>query len=141
MMGYTTPPSLEDMTTIAEEIVDELPDALEKYVGKLHIEVEDVPDDYIMDELDLEDPYDVFGVYQTSGPKALNRNGLANRQDILYLYRRPILDAWCDTQEDLYILMSRVILQEIGYHFGMTEDEIDMYEDEMTPESNMIMCE
>ena len=75
MMGYTTPPSLEDMTTIAEEIVDELPDALEKYVGKLHIEVEDVPDDYIMDELDLEDPYDVFGVYQTSGPKALNRNG------------------------------------------------------------------
>ncbi len=139
MMGYTTPPSIEEIITIAEEIIDELPEGVEKYIGKLIVEVEDFPDDYIMEELDLETPYDVYGVYQTSGPRALNRTK-GKQQDVLYLYRRPILDAWCDTQDDFGLLLSRIILQEIGYHFGFTDDEIEMYEEEMIPESNVIMC-
>lgn len=142
MMGYTTPPSLEDMTTIAEEIIDELPEGIDKYIGKLRVEVEDFPDDYIMEELDLGSPYDVYGVYQTSRPKALNRTASASKnQDVLYLYRRPILDAWCETQDDFLCLLNRIIIQEIGYHFGFTDDEIEMYEDEMAPEDNLIMCE
>lgn len=140
MMGYTTPPSIEEIITIAEEIIDELPEGIEKYIGKLLVEVEDFPDDYIMEELDLDSPYDVYGVYQTSGPKALNRTSSNKNQDVLYLYRRPILDAWCESQDDFGLLLSRIILQEIGYHFGFSDDEIEMYEEEMTPESNVILC-
>lgn len=141
MMGYTTPPSIEEIITIAEEIIDDLPDAVEKYIGKLIVEVEDFPDDFIMEELELDSQYDVFGVYQTSGPAALNRTKSGAQNDVLYLYRRPILDAWCDTQDDFGLLLNRIILQEIGYHFGFTDDEIEMFEEEMIPEDNLIMCE
>lgn len=141
MLGYTTPPSIEDILTIAEEIVDELPDGLERYIGKLRIEVEDFADDFIMNELDVDDVYDIFGVYQTSGPMALSRVPNMRKQDVLYLYRRPILDAWCETGEDFTRLLNRIILQEIGYHFGFSDDEIDLYEEETTPQPDLIMCE
>ncbi|MGM0422540.1 MAG: metallopeptidase family protein [Pseudomonadota bacterium] len=141
MMGYTNPPAIEDLLTIAEEIVDSLPDGLERYTGKLRIEVEDFPDDFIVAELDLDNLYDIFGVYQTSGPSALNRTSSVRKQDVLYLYRRPILDAWCETGEDFQALLNRIILQEIGYHFGFSDDEIEMYEEEMLPEPNLILCE
>lgn len=141
MMGYTAPPSIEDILTIAEEIIDTMPDGLERYIGKLRVEVEDFPDDFIMAELGLDNPYDVFGVYQTSGPMALNRTSSVRKQDVLYLYRRSILDAWCETGEDFKALLNRIILQEIGYHFGFSDDEIEMYEEEMLPKSNLILCE
>ena len=140
MLGYTTPPSIEDILTIAEERVDLLPEGLTKMISKLRIEVEDFPDDYIIEEMDLETPYDVYGVYQSSGPKALNKTTSSKDDDVLYLYRRPILDYWSETQEDFTVLLNRIIIQEIGYHFHCTEDEIEMFEDETTPEPDVILC-
>lgn len=142
MMGYTTPPSIDDICVIAEEIIDELPNGIEKYIGKLEVVVEDFPDDYIMSELELDSPYDIFGVYQSAGPKSFGRTvGNTNKQDQIYLYRRPILDAWCETCDDFGMMLNRIILQEIGYHFGFTDDEIDMFEEEMTPDDQIIVCE
>lgn len=131
-VGFTVPPALEDIQSLAEAIIDDLPKAIEKYIGKLKIIVEDFPDDYIQQELEAETPFDLLGCYQSSGPAAVGhmaRN--LNRQDCLYLYRRPILDAWAETGEDLTRLINRVILQEVGLHFGLSHEEIDMYEEEM----------
>lgn len=142
MMGHTTPPSIDDICAMAEDIIDTLPKGIEQYIGKLQITVESFPDDYITSELELESPYDIFGVYQSAGPRAIgNTVGNLNKQDILYLYRRPILDAWCETGEDLTEILNRIILQEIGYHFGFSDHEIEMYEDEMQPEDRLIVCE
>jgi len=140
MMGYTHPPSIEDICQVAEEIIDDMPAGLRKYIGKLQVIVEDFPDDYIMNQLELENPYDIFGVYQSAGPKASGKTVGTNKEDVLYLYRRPILDGWCETGEDFGTALNRIILQEIGYHFGFSDDEIEMYEEEMLPEDNLIVC-
>ena len=55
----------------------------------------------------------------------------SKRQDTLYLYRRPILDQWAESGEDLTRLVNRVILHEIGHHFGFTPEDIEMYEEDM----------
>lgn len=131
-MGFTIPPSQEELHALAEDIVDSLPDAMSKHTGKLQIMVEDFPDDFIQTELELETPFDIYGVYQSASPlakKGLNAKSV--RQDTLFLYRRPILDAWCDTGEDLTRLVNQIILREIGNHFGFSEDEMDMYEEEL----------
>lgn len=147
MMGFSTPPSLDDLTEIAEEIVDELPKELNKYIGKLKIEVEEFPDEYIEAELELESEFDLLGCYQSSGPAAIGKLPVSgkgnNRRDVLYLYRRPILDAWCETGDDLTMLVNRVILQEIGTHFGFTESEIEILEEDMVAEyeDQLIVCE
>lgn len=131
-VGFTVPPSIEDIQSIAETVLGELPDGLEKRVGKLKIVVEDFPDDFIQQELELETPFDLMGCYQSSGPAAIGHLGTnAKRQDVLYLYRRPILDVWAELGEDLTRLINRAMLHEIGHHFGFSSDEIEMYEEDM----------
>jgi predicted Zn-dependent protease with MMP-like domain len=132
-IGYTIPPSIDDIAELAESILDEMPDGLSKYTNKLKVEVEDFPDAFVEQEMELETPFDILGCYQSAGPAAIGRVGLGNakRQDTLYLYRRPILDIWAETGEDLSRIVNRVILQEIGTHFGFTQDDMDMYEEDM----------
>lgn len=126
------PPSLEDIQEIAEAILDELPDGLQKYTSKLTVLVEDFPDDFIQQELEVETSFDLLGCYQSAGPAAIGHlAGNTKRQDTIYLYRRPILDAWAETSEDLARLVNRVILTEIGHHFGFTPEDMEMYEEDM----------
>ena len=128
-VGFTVPPSIEDITEIAESIIDELPDTLRKHTSGLKIQVEDFPDAFIEQEMELETPFDLLGCYQSSSPAA--KAASAKRQDTLFLYRRPILDAWAETSDDLARLVNRVIIQEVGHHFGFTPEEIELYEEDM----------
>lgn len=117
---------------MADNIIDALPDGIDKYIHKLKIIVEDFPDAFIEEELELETPFDLMGCYQSAGPALIGHlatNG--KRQDTLYLYRRPILDHWAETGEDITQLINRVILHEIGHHFGFTPEDIEMYEEDM----------
>lgn len=132
-VGFTVPPSIEDIAEIAEVIIDGLPKGLEKHTNKLKVVVEDFPDAFIEQELELETPFDLLGCYQSSSPAAVGKlsSGTAKRQDTISLYRRPILDVWAETGEDLTRLLNRVIIQEIGHHFGFTQDDIEMYEEDL----------
>lgn len=132
IMSYTEPPTLEDLEALSKSIVDALPDGLGKYIGKLKIIVEDFPDAFIEQELELETPYDILGYYESAGPAAIGHLAAhKDRRDTLRLFRRPVLDLWCETGEDLAVVMNRVVLQEIGNHFGFTDDEVEMYEEDM----------
>jgi len=132
-VGFTVPPSIDDIHEIAEIIIDGLPDGLRKHTGghKLKSVVEDFPDAFIEQELELETPFDLLGCYQSSSPAARGNVKSGRKEDTIYLYRRPILDMWADSGEDLTRLINRVILHEIGTHFGFTQDDIEMYEEDM----------
>ncbi len=131
-VGFTVPPALEDIETIAEHIIDDMPDGFGKYVSNLKIQVEDFPDDFIQQELEVETPFDLLGCYQSAGPVVKYGLGAnTKRQDTLFLYRRPILDIWAETNDDLSQIINRVILQEIGHHFGFSSEELEMYEEDM----------
>jgi predicted Zn-dependent protease with MMP-like domain len=116
------------VSSIAETILDELPEGLQKYTGKLKIVIEDFPDAFVEQEMELETPFDLLGCYQSAGPVA---SAAAKRQDTLFLYRRPILDYWVESGEDITHIINRVMIHEIGHHFGFSSDEIEMYEEDM----------
>jgi len=133
-VGFTVPPSIEDIEAIAKAVLDDLPDGLHKYIGKgkLEILVEDFPDTFIAQEmeLDLEEPFDLLGCYQSSPSASIGHMAMNTKhQDVLHLYRRPILDVWAETGENLTDVINRVIIQEIGHHFGFSPNEIEMYEE------------
>jgi len=48
--------------------------------------------------------------------------------DAIYLYRRPILDYWCETGEDLFHVIRHVLIHEIGHHFGLSDEDMDRIE-------------
>ncbi len=132
IIGYTEPPSIEDIEETARVIIEDLPTGMKKYIGRLKIEVSEFPDSYTEQELELKTPFDILGYYESAGPAAIGHLSVcAESRDRLHLFRRPILDVWCENYEDLTSLINRVILQEIGNHFGFTDDEVEMYEEEM----------
>lgn len=124
-VGFTVPPSADDIAEIADAILDELPDSLRKHTAKLKVQVEDFPDDFTAQEEELETLFDIEGRY-LRGPGAA-----AGRIDTLCLYRRPILDTWAETGEELSRIINRVIIEVIGLQFGFTTDEIELYEEDM----------
>lgn len=126
IMNFTVPPSLEDLEAIAAHTVDCMPEELVDFCDGLEVSIEDFPEESILQELDLDDPFDLLALYKSG--KELSpgvEKKQANDNDMLWLYRRAILDLWCDTNDDLETVMRQIIIEEIGRRFDFSEDEIE----------------
>lgn len=124
----TTAPSLADIDTIARAVCADLPDALARFVSQVVIQVEDFPDEEVCREMELETPFDLLGLYHgiAVGEKSVLHT--PSQPDMIFLYRRPILDYWCESGEDLAHLVRHVIIHEIGHHFGLSDEDMDRIE-------------
>ena len=126
--GLSNPPSLSDLESIAQEALTAIPDALRRHLNDVVIRVEDFPDDEVMEEMELESPFDLLGLYH--GVDLTRRSVLAQSEDIdmIFLYRRPILDYWCEMEEDLVRVVRHVLIHEIGHHFGFSDEDMERIE-------------
>jgi predicted Zn-dependent protease with MMP-like domain len=122
------PVSLEDMRLLAEEALDSIPPLLRQHVEGVAIQVEEFPTDEVLDELGIDDPFGLLGLY--SGISMPHRSVFQVRDDMdyVFLYRRPILDYWCETGEDLFDIVRHVLIHEIGHHFGFSDDDMEAIE-------------
>tara|TARA_Y100000031_G_C8238613_1_gene394601 strand:+ start:1013 stop:1444 length:432 start_codon:yes stop_codon:yes gene_type:complete len=126
IMNFTTPPSLEDMEALAALVLEHLPEELGEYCQNLSVLIEEFPDEAMEQELDLKDPFDLLALYRSGreiSPGVERKT--ANDDGILILFRRPILDLWCEQCDDLNIVLRQVIVEELGRNFDFSEDEID----------------
>ncbi len=125
---HASAPTLDDIEAIAGEAFATIPQALAQHVTDVVIHVVDFPDDETMEVLELESPFDLLGLYQGI---SLDRKSVADTLtdvDRIYLYRRPLLDYWCETGEDLYHVVRHVLIHEIGHHFGFSDDDMEAIE-------------
>ena len=124
----STPPSLADLEGIAQEALTAIPDQLRRHLNDVVIRVEDFPDDETMVEMELESPFDLLGLYR--GVDLTRRSVLAQSEDLdmIFLYRRPILDYWCEMEEDLVRVVRHVLIHEIGHHFGFSDEDMERIE-------------
>ena len=126
IMNFSMPPSDDDLSVIANEQLQNLPDELLEFFDDLTVQVEDIPDEATESDLELEDPYELLVLYKAGKELAPGvEKKAANDDDALILYRRPILDAWCETGEDLTQIIREAMIEEIGNHFDFSEDEIE----------------
>jgi predicted Zn-dependent protease with MMP-like domain len=122
------PPSLADLEAMAERGLTTIPASLKRHLGRVVIRVEEFPDAETEQEMELDSPFDILGLYRGV---ALPRKSVLDARaepDIIFLYRRPILDYWCETGEDLYHLVRHVLIHEIGHHFGFSDDDMERIE-------------
>lgn len=114
------------MEVIALEALENLPEELLEFCEDLGVLVEDFPDEATESELDLDDPYDLLAVYKSGKEISPGVEKLtAKEDDVLILYRRPILDLWCETGDDLNVTVRQVMIEEVGRHFEFSDHEID----------------
>ena len=126
IMNYTSPPSTDDLGVIASETLEALPEELLGFCEGIAISVEEFPGESTEQELDLDDPYELLALYRSGkeiSPGVEKKT--ANDDDILIIYRRAILDMWCETGDDLGVLVRQIIIEELGKHFDFSDEEID----------------
>lgn len=126
IMNYSHPPSLEDIEIMTGDVLENLPDEIDQFCDNLSVLVEDFPDELVEAELELEDSFDLLAFYKSGkevSPGIIKK--MANDDDILMLYRRPILDMWCENGDDLMSVLRHVIIEELGRNFDFSEDEIE----------------
>ncbi|GBD42036.1 hypothetical protein HRbin39_01423 [bacterium HR39] len=129
--GAMYPPTIGDIATVAERLLRELPEPFRGLAGYVPVKVEEWPDEETLEELGIEDPLDLTGIYE--GVPVGERVNLAlppERPEMIRLFRMPILYEWCERGCSLEEVVFDVLMHEIGHHFGMNEDEVRAMEEE-----------
>ncbi len=122
------PPSLADIEALARRALDTIPNRLKRHLGPIAIRVEEFPDAETEAEMALDSPFDILGLYRGVALPHKSLSDPRPRLDMIFLYRRPILDCWCETGEDLADLVRHVMIHEIGHHFGFSDADMTRIE-------------
>lgn len=122
------PPSLADIDALARRALADIPDRLRQHAANVLIRVEDFPEEEIEKAMDLESPFDLLGLYHGVALPHKSVLDSAPPLDTVFLYRRPILDYWCETEESLESIVRHVLIHEIGHHFGFSDDDMMLLE-------------
>lgn len=126
IMNFSVAPSDDDVIVIAREQLENLPDELDSHIEDLEIQIEEFPDDATQSDLELDDPFDMLAYYKSG--KNLSP-GVEKKEtsddDVLILYRRPILDSWCETGDNLVQVVRDAMIEEIAGNFEFSDDDIE----------------
>ena len=126
----TLPPTLEYLEGLARAELKTLPEELAHHVADVVIRIADFPDPEIEREMGLRSPFDLLGLYQGVSLDRKSVTAPPGDIDMIFLYRRPILDYWCETGGDLGHVVRLVLIHEIGHHFGLSDADMERIEKE-----------
>jgi predicted Zn-dependent protease with MMP-like domain len=122
-------PSLSDIERLSAEAFAGLPADFRALCGNVVIAVEDFPTDEVLDDMRAETPFDLLGLFQGMGlaqDQAVAETG--RMPNMVFLYRRPILDYWAEHEESLEAIVTHVLVHEIGHHFGLSDADMEAVE-------------
>lgn len=126
MPAHDLPPSLDDIEILARDAWASMPSAFRQLAGDVLIRIEDFASEDILRDMEIEDPFDLTGLYQGVDLTRRSLSDPAPDPAIVFLYRRPILDEWTDRGDiALADLVAHVLVHEIGHHFGLSDEDMD----------------
>ena len=117
-------PPLAEMETMAHEVFERLPKAFRDLCEGVIIRVDDFPTDEVLDEMEAESEFDLLGLFVGVGLPFRSNDDVARMPNMVWLYRRPILDYWAEHEEALGDIIRHVLIHEIGHHFGLSDDDM-----------------
>ncbi len=121
-------PSLADIEALASEAYARLPQRFRGLCEGLVIRVEDFPEDSVLDDMNAESEFSLLGLFQGVGLPFRSESAPELMPNMIWLYRRPILDYWAEHEETLGAIVTHVLVHEIGHHFGMSDEDMDAIE-------------
>jgi predicted Zn-dependent protease with MMP-like domain len=122
-------PSLAEMETIATEAFQRLPAHFRALCEGLVIQVDDFPDEEVMKDMRCETEFDLLGLFHGIGLPFRSVSDPSQMPNMIWLYRRPILDYWAEHEETLGSIITHVLVHEIGHHFGLSDEDIEAIEE------------
>ena len=123
-------PSLAEFETIADRAFSRLPRRFRDLCKDVVVRVEDFPTDEVLDSMNIESPFDLLGLYHGVDLARQSIMDPAALPEMVFLYRRPILDYWAEHEDTLGQIVTHVLVHEIGHHFGLSDDDMHRIEEE-----------
>jgi predicted Zn-dependent protease with MMP-like domain len=117
-------PSLAELEAMAHEVFAGLPEQFRALSEGVVIRIEDFPTEEVLDELEASSEFDLLGLFQGTGLPFQSNSDVARMPNMIWLYRRPILDYWAEHEETLGHIVRHVLIHEIGHHFGLSDDDM-----------------
>ena len=129
MRSFGPPPSADDIEAIARRALNALPRPFSESIGDIVLLVEDFADERTLDQLGIEDAFELSGVYDgiPLTERSVDQSGTLPER--VRLFRRPILDEWAVGNDTLEHLVAHVLIHEIGHHFGLSDADMHALED------------
>jgi predicted Zn-dependent protease with MMP-like domain len=121
-------PSLGELEVLAQAAFLRLPQRFRTLCDGLVIRVEDFPTEEIVEELGAESEFDLLGLFHGVGLPFRSESAPVQMPNMIWLYRRPILDYWAEHDETLGAIITHVLVHEIGHHFGLSDDDMEAIE-------------
>lgn len=121
-------PSLIDIETLAAEAYASLPEHFRKLCEDLIIRVEDFPSTEVLESMKAESEFDLLGLFQGVGLPFQSEIAPEQMPNMIWLYRRPILDYWAEHEDTLGEIVTHVLVHEIGHHFGLSDEDMEAIE-------------
>jgi len=117
-------PSLAELEVLAGEVFRHLPRKFRDLCEGVVVQVDDFPSDDVLEEMQAESEFDLLGLFQGTGLPFLSESAPVQMPNMIWLYRRPILDYWAEHDETLGAIIKHVLVHEIGHHFGLSDDDM-----------------
>jgi predicted Zn-dependent protease with MMP-like domain len=123
-------PTLDDFHRMAVEGYESIPAEMRRWTEGVVIRIADWPDHEVLRELGFESPYDLLGLYHGIAIGQKSHSDVAPGVDMIFLYREPILAYRAETGEDIEAIVRNTLIHEIGHHFGLSDEEMELLESE-----------
>ena len=117
-------PSLAEFEILAGEVFRHLPKRFRDLAIDVVIRVEDFPADDVLDEMVAQTEFDLLGLFHGVGLPFRSESAAVQMPNMIWLYRRPILDYWAEHDETLGAIVKHVLVHEIGHHFGLSDADM-----------------
>ena len=121
-------PSLVELEILAGEILRRLPRRFRDLCTDVVIQLDDFPTDEVLDQMGAESEFDLLGLFQGVGLPFRSESAPVQMPNMIWLYRRPILDHWAEHDETLGDVVRHVLVHEIGHHFGLSDSDMEAIE-------------
>ena len=129
MRRFGSPPSADEMEAIARRVLDSLPEPFASHLPNVVLLIEDFADDRTLKAMDIEEPFDLTGIYEGIPITERSVELSGTMPDRIRLFRRPILDEWADGEDTFEQLVAHVLVHEVGHHFGLSDEDMHALEE------------
>jgi predicted Zn-dependent protease with MMP-like domain len=131
-------PSLAEFEALAGEVFRRLPRKFRELAADVVIRVDDFPADDVLKEMRAETEFDLLGLFQGVGLPFRSESAAVQMPNMIWLYRRPMLDYWAEHDEALGAIVKHVLVHEIGHHFGLSDADMAAIEQSGEPGTEAI---
>lgn len=114
---------------LVAEAVTLIPARFRREMKNLALVVETEPSPDLLDEMEIEPPDSLYGLYQGT---PLPERGWAFGNalpDRITLFQRPIEED-CQDEDEIRAVIGETLIHEVGHYFGLSEEEIEAIEEQ-----------